>query len=76
VLLAASCLCAAPGWCDSGSDATEVDPPRPYFDRHAEGWFWYHDPSQSLSRAPPPAPDIKPEPVDTDPAAEMDAVRK
>ena len=50
----------------AGSMATQVvvpsgteAPPR-YFDRHAEGWFWYHDPVDDgvlpAAKAPSPSP--------------------
>jgi conjugal transfer pilus assembly protein TraF len=32
-----------------------VEPEHAYFDRHAEGWFWYHDPKVAKPAAPPKA---------------------
>jgi conjugal transfer pilus assembly protein TraF len=43
-----------------------VDSPAPrYFLRHAEGWFWYHDPlpDQAPTDSPPPTPSTAPLPA-------------
>ncbi|MDE0855977.1 MAG: conjugal transfer protein TraF [Nevskia sp.] len=55
-------LVAAASWGDgSAAPAAEVavsEPERAYFDRHAEGWFWYRDPK--LAKPAPPKPEAPP----------------
>lgn len=57
----------------------------PYFNRHAEGWFWYHDPrieiapkaeSEPKPELPPDKPLLPASRTADDPAAEVDAERK
>jgi conjugal transfer pilus assembly protein TraF len=44
----------------------EAEPQRAYFDRHAEGWFWYHDPKLATPAAPPKTEQTRPAPEDKD----------
>jgi conjugal transfer pilus assembly protein TraF len=47
----------------------DADPPPRYFHRHAEGWFWYHDPIDDDDQpAPPTVPPTTPAPIDPEKA--------
>ncbi len=73
-------LIAAASWGDGPSapaaDVAVSEPEHAYFDRHAEGWFWYHDPKLAkpapLKAEPPPAAKVE----EDDPVKVVEAEHK
>ena len=58
-------------------DRQEAVTPAAYFDRHAEGWFWYQDPPPEASKEDNPArPVPTAAPEAPDPVAQLGALRK
>jgi conjugal transfer pilus assembly protein TraF len=59
--MAAAALADEPAAAPGGAE-----PEHAYFDRHAEGWFWYHDPQLAKPTAPLKAEPAQPLPADGD----------